>query len=79
MSQAPTPSKTPLTDDLVGRPRRTLKGSYEYMVIHARRLERDRARLMEALRDLELTVSQSYGLMNHAQTIRARALLKEPS
>ena len=63
---------TPLTDAVLSQ-----GGVFHTELVNrARQLERDRHELKEALRDLEITVSQSYGLMHHAQTIQARALLE---
>ena len=55
MSQAPTPSETPMTDTLdytCSKDGAALLSGYWAMLEFARRLERDRARLMEALREI---------------------------
>ena len=69
-------SKTPLTDAVVLPVRQTNDLTYERLVKHARKLERDRAELIEALRKLADHVTAD-GAVGHGETpvVSARALL----
>ena len=76
MSQAPTPSETPLTDAFIA-----LQEAGEHSIWaalmniqdHSRRLERDRARLMEMLRELVKQIScEPEGVLKHMSTLEGR-------
>ena len=73
-------SDTPLTDRIDANPRKTMKGSYLYMMEHARRLERDRAELIKQVKlicDSDNDNIIRAGYINAARALLAR--LKEPS
>ena len=82
MSQAPTPSETPLTDALYGEvivksgvP--SLNSPYHKLVTHARRLERDRARLIESVKYCELSTRADGQWADQAVNSFLLALIKE--
>ena len=80
MSQAPTPSETPMTDaalTTVDGARIIPHGTTLVAIVeHARRLERDRARLMEALRGV-ISDAMCDRSVESSPVLEAEALLKE--